>query len=208
MKNHKGESRRFAFIGYKSKDDADYAIKYFNGTFVNTMKIEVLEAKTFSDPNVPRSWKDKKMDAAFRLKQTEEKLKKLEEMQLKRNQKKKKKSNPIDERIANDDKLQEFLTTMKSTRTAKSWNNDMEIKEQSSTTNASAQENSTEPTAEVERDVEMANAPETESDDEYEEFNKKDTDEEPEEEEEQMVSLKDIDAESKPEDDNKENKRE
>ncbi|GMF06583.1 unnamed protein product [Ambrosiozyma monospora] len=48
----------------------------------------------------------------------------------------------------------------------------------------------------------MANAPETESDDEYEEFNKKDTDEEPEEEEEQMVSLKDIDAESKPEDDN------
>lgn len=41
MKKRNGESRKFAFIGYKSADAAERAVKYFNKSFIDTARIEV-----------------------------------------------------------------------------------------------------------------------------------------------------------------------
>ena len=62
MKKRNGESRKFAFIGYKSADAAERAVKYFNKSFIDTARIEVEFAKTFSDPTVPLSFKEKRKE--------------------------------------------------------------------------------------------------------------------------------------------------
>lgn len=40
-----GTSRRFAFVGFKSSDEAARAQKYFDRTFVDTTRISVLVVK-------------------------------------------------------------------------------------------------------------------------------------------------------------------
>src|SRR5262245_24209430 len=47
-RHSKGQSRRFAYIGYKSETDAQRAISYFNGTFIDTSRIAVEQAKAVS----------------------------------------------------------------------------------------------------------------------------------------------------------------
>jgi multiple RNA-binding domain-containing protein 1 len=34
-----GKSRQFAFIGFRTKEDAEEALKYFNSTYIDTCKI-------------------------------------------------------------------------------------------------------------------------------------------------------------------------
>lgn len=74
LKNREGKSRRFAFIGYKNEQDALDAVNYFDGSFIYTSKIEVDMAKSFADPRVPKSMKEKKREALKRLREKEEKL--------------------------------------------------------------------------------------------------------------------------------------
>ncbi|KAK9453544.1 hypothetical protein V1511DRAFT_527760 [Dipodascopsis uninucleata] len=52
MKTRSGKSRRFAFIGYRSVDDAKEAVKYFNKTFIGMARLDVDIAKTFIDASV------------------------------------------------------------------------------------------------------------------------------------------------------------
>jgi multiple RNA-binding domain-containing protein 1 len=40
-----GKFRRFGFIGYKSNKEAKGAVDYFNKTFVDTCRLEVVLAK-------------------------------------------------------------------------------------------------------------------------------------------------------------------
>lgn len=51
-----GESRRFAYIGYKSQEDAQSALDYYNGTYIHTSKISVEFAKMYGDNSLPRPW--------------------------------------------------------------------------------------------------------------------------------------------------------
>lgn len=39
------KSRRFGFVGFKSEEEAIEAKKYFNGTYIDTCKVEVEYAK-------------------------------------------------------------------------------------------------------------------------------------------------------------------
>ena len=41
-----GLSRKFGFVGYKSDEEAKAALKFFNGTYLNTSKLVVELAKT------------------------------------------------------------------------------------------------------------------------------------------------------------------
>ncbi|OLY85792.1 Multiple RNA-binding domain-containing protein 1 [Smittium mucronatum] len=56
MKNLKGDTRRFGFVGYKSEKEAKAAVRFFNGTFIDTSKIIVEFAKPIGDPQIPRAW--------------------------------------------------------------------------------------------------------------------------------------------------------
>ena len=117
-KDREGQSRRFAFIGYRNEDDAVDAVKYFNGTFLDTSKIEVSIAKSFADPAVPQPFKVKKREALKRLREREEQLQKFEERPKKD---KKQKKSEIDTEIEKNRKLQEFIETMKPSSQVASW---------------------------------------------------------------------------------------
>ena len=51
-----GVFRRFAFIGYSDQSSAQEAIKYFNGSYIGTSKVQVVEAKAYGDTSIPRPW--------------------------------------------------------------------------------------------------------------------------------------------------------
>ncbi|XP_074310808.1 multiple RNA-binding domain-containing protein 1-like [Silene latifolia] len=51
-----GKSRQFAFIGYRTDEEAQGAIKYFDKSFLDTSKISCDVARDDGDPNIPRTW--------------------------------------------------------------------------------------------------------------------------------------------------------
>ncbi|EDO19597.1 hypothetical protein Kpol_1018p135 [Vanderwaltozyma polyspora DSM 70294] len=121
LKDKNGQSRRFAFIGFRNEDDALDCIKYFNGSFVDTAKIEVSMAKSFADPTVPQSMKEKRREAYKRLREREEKL--LEEKSKKPKPQQNNQKSSIDAEIEKDKQLKEFIQTMNPTANTPSWEN-------------------------------------------------------------------------------------
>ena len=56
QKCRNGRSRHFGFVGYHSELEAETAVKHFNKTFLNSVRIEVEIAKRYGDPSIPRPW--------------------------------------------------------------------------------------------------------------------------------------------------------
>lgn len=192
MTKRNGESRRFAFIGYKSQQDADTAVKYFNKSFIDTAKIDVELAKTFSDPTVPMSMKEQRRLNFDRLKEKEERL--LQQEQQRQSKKQKVKST-IDQEIEANPKLKEFLEATKSSEHSKSWTND-ELADGSGAPSSKALE---EALAKQDQgqdkegsntQTEVPTAKEAASDDEYEDFNA--IGQNQSDDDEQMISLNDV----------------
>ena len=57
MHKEDGRSRNFCFVGYKTEQSAKEAIKYFNQTYLKTMKISVEKAKLQGDPSLKNKGK-------------------------------------------------------------------------------------------------------------------------------------------------------
>ncbi|CAN6240847.1 unnamed protein product [Urochloa humidicola] len=120
-----GKSRQFAFIGFRTKEDAQEALKYFNNTYIDTCKITCEVARKIGDPDAPRPW------SRHSLKKPEHDSKGKTnsgavDAPLKGT---KVKGTSADVRgskgsIANDPKLQEFLEVMQPRSKAKMWAND------------------------------------------------------------------------------------
>ncbi|ANZ77906.1 BA75_04600T0 [Komagataella pastoris] len=192
MKNRFGESRRFAFIGYKNAEDAEKAVSYFNDSFIDTARISVELAVTFADSNVPLSFKAKKRLAEDRIRDTEEKLKRLEEAPKKKN-----KINPIreiDEQIAKDHKLRDFMNALRPGSQTQTWADNSTVSGEGGPTNealveALAKNDKSEPTTEsVQHDP---NVSDHASDNEYDDFQKPIEDDKSEDEEE-MIPLSEV----------------
>jgi len=120
-----GKSRQFAFIGFRTNEEAEEALKYFNNTYIDTCKITCEVARKIGDPDAPRPW-------------SRHSLKKPEY-----DSKNKPKAGPVDAlpkstkvqgtsadvrgskgSVANDPKFQEFLEVMQPRSKAKMWAND------------------------------------------------------------------------------------
>ena len=56
VKRRDGVSRRFAFVGFHTHEDASKAIKFFDKTFFNTSRLKVEEALPVGDKHLPRAW--------------------------------------------------------------------------------------------------------------------------------------------------------
>lgn len=56
QKCRNGRSRHFGFVGYHSEQEGEAAVKHFNKTFLNSVRIEVEIAKRYGDPSIPRPW--------------------------------------------------------------------------------------------------------------------------------------------------------
>ncbi|CCD22631.1 RNA-binding ribosome biosynthesis protein MRD1 NDAI_0A04750 [Naumovozyma dairenensis CBS 421] len=200
LRDRNGESRRFAFIGYRNEEDAFDAVNYFNGSYINTAKIEVSMAKSFADPRVPQPMKEKKREAYKRFREKEEKL--LGEENDKKLRKKndvKEKHISIDAEIQKNKQLQEFIETMKPSNKVPSW--------EKATTDDFDSASVRDADKEGDDDDEMpgnsllaqalalnnksdtVKLQENESDDDYADFNAKNDDNEDVEETEPMMSL-------------------
>ncbi|OEL19567.1 Multiple RNA-binding domain-containing protein 1 [Dichanthelium oligosanthes] len=51
-----GKTRQFAFIGFRTNEEAEEALKYFNNTYIDTCKITCEVARKIGDPDAPRPW--------------------------------------------------------------------------------------------------------------------------------------------------------
>lgn len=202
MKKRNGESRQFAFIGYKSSEDADKAVAFFNRSYIDTARIEVLLAKTFSDPTVPKAIREKRKIMEQNLIEKEERLlREQEQQQLYKKQRLERKSK-LDEEIAANPKLHEFIETLKPSSQVQSWKNDS-LADGTGAPSVKALEDAlaqqdgvTTQQNNIEEKYDMATVPDAESDEEYEAFNRKDDD--ADEEEEMMMPLSSQNASSKP----------
>ncbi|KFK24909.1 hypothetical protein AALP_AA8G040800, partial [Arabis alpina] len=58
-----GKSRQFGYIGYRSEQEAQEALKYFNKSFIDTCRISIEIAYGVGDDNTPRPGKDNKNGA-------------------------------------------------------------------------------------------------------------------------------------------------
>ncbi|RLV90236.1 Multiple RNA-binding domain-containing protein 1 [Spathaspora sp. JA1] len=201
MKKRNGESRRFAFIGYKAIEDAEKAARFFNKSFIDTSRIDVELAKTFSDPNVPLSFREKRRQDEERLKMQEERLLEQENRAQVKRQKIKGVSE-IDEEISNNPKLREFMEVMKPSHQVKSWANDSTA-DGSGGPSAKDLEDALNHQTDVKSTIsehDVLQVEDNASDDEYTDFNAiKNNIEDYDEEEEQMINLADLNKESEEE---------
>lgn len=112
--NRTGQSRRFAFIGFKNEEDAQDAVKFHNNSFIHTSKIQVSLAKSFVDPSIPTPMKMKRQEALRKLREEEEQLlQQREDEKLGKNKNKKVKlSTDIEKEVEKNKQLKEFMETM------------------------------------------------------------------------------------------------
>lgn len=225
-KKNSGESRRFAFIGFKDINDAENAVKFFNGSFIDTAKISVELAKSFSDPNVPVSWKDKRKQREELLARTEERLQNMERAANSRKNKKQKREDNLTSKIEGNKQLKEFVEAMKPANQSKSWANDEVVNTDGAPTNDKLEEalgikpSSGNAAAKVNKPEVVAYKGDA-SDDEYDDFgvNNKDDDDDDDDGEvmvpfssttdadgdEKMMSLDDLEKKNEDADNNNDN---
>ena len=125
-----GKFRRFGFIGYKSEEQANAALLYFNNSFIDTSKITVDVAKNLGDESLPRPWSKYSEGSSANKRLKEKREKKTEKMNIEKLQSKdddhmnkeksvllkekdkKKKIKVLDE-LEHDVEFQEFLSVHK-----------------------------------------------------------------------------------------------
>ncbi|KAJ3102243.1 hypothetical protein HDU97_000679 [Phlyctochytrium planicorne] len=122
-KTKDGVFRRFGFIGYRTAKEAKNALKYFNGTFIDTSKIEVVEAKAVGDASLPRPWSQHTEGSSARSRRLEQekalelKRQEAERIRLERHNEAIRKEQERKARFyaseIDDPKLKEFLEVMK-----------------------------------------------------------------------------------------------
>ena len=143
-----GKSRHFGFIGYRSDQEAQDAVKHFNKTFINSVRIEVEIAKPYGDPSIPRPWsKYAKGSSAYAKlkKQLEEGVatkkedsadvdnsKKMKDQQLNHEIHKSKLTKVLADYydLEKDPAFREFITLHKKKDKRKTWSNELERNEE------------------------------------------------------------------------------
>ncbi|KAK8163889.1 hypothetical protein IWX90DRAFT_242754 [Phyllosticta citrichinensis] len=142
--------RRIGFVGYKTPEAAAKAVKYFNKTFIRMSRIGV----TLADPvgQAPEPRKRKRTPTAQVSDEKEHKSPASPENALKRKR-------GVDQEVASDPKLKEFMEVMKAPSKVKAWQNDDIQVDQT--------------VVESDTNVETVQVEEAESDEEYQTVEKK-----------------------------------
>ncbi|KAL0127217.1 hypothetical protein PUN28_005487 [Cardiocondyla obscurior] len=139
-----GKFRHFAFIGYKSEEQAKLAQSYFDQTFIDTCKVSVQQCANLGDPSKPRSWSKYASDSAHnKVKETSKSKEKqidsiekndIEDAKNKSKVKKKKadkkENNEIKqalEKHKDDPLFMEFLETHTNKDVKAVWKNDIDV---------------------------------------------------------------------------------
>ncbi|KAI3864260.1 hypothetical protein MKX03_006093 [Papaver bracteatum] len=118
MRTRDGKSRQFAFIGFRTEQQAEEALKYFNNSYMDTSRITCEIAHKVGDANIPRPWS---RHSATKKETVDESKKSggVKSSSNKRELKKNKKDLEVD-----DPQLREFLEVMQPRSKTKLWGND------------------------------------------------------------------------------------
>lgn len=117
VRDRAGQSRRFAFLGYRDASDAEDAVRYFDGSYIGTARIAVQQALSFADPAVPQGVRERKREAYRRMREREQQL----QEESAAPSKKQKQKESIDAEISRNQQLQEFIETMKPSANVGAW---------------------------------------------------------------------------------------
>ncbi|XAR56187.1 hypothetical protein NMG60_11036565 [Bertholletia excelsa] len=113
MRTKDGKSRQFGFVGFRTEQEAEQAINYFNKSYMDTSRIICEIAHKVGDPNIPRPWSRYSLKKQEKL--TEEGKKVSETKGAKQDKRDAKNEDP---------ELQEFLEVMQPRAKSKLWAND------------------------------------------------------------------------------------
>uniref|UniRef100_W5MP23 Probable RNA-binding protein 19 n=1 Tax=Lepisosteus oculatus TaxID=7918 RepID=W5MP23_LEPOC len=105
-----GKFRKFGFVGFKSEEDAERALKHFHKSFVDTSRITVEQCKSFGDPTKARAWSKHSRGSAARNSEQLEEKKAAADQGLKK--------------LEGDEGFQEFLAVHQNRAQAPTWAND------------------------------------------------------------------------------------
>nr|XP_012324436.1 probable RNA-binding protein 19 isoform X1 [Aotus nancymaae] len=114
-----GKFRKFGFIGFKTEEEAQKALKHFNKSFIDTSRITVEFCKSFGDPTKPRAWSKH----AKKPSQPKQPPKDSATPEVKKDEKKKKVAGQL-EKLKEDTEFQEFLSVHQRRVQAATWAND------------------------------------------------------------------------------------
>ncbi|XP_052209349.1 uncharacterized protein LOC127812867 [Diospyros lotus] len=119
MRTKDGKSRQFGFVGFRTEQEAEEALKYFNKSYMDTCRITCEIARKVGDPNIPRPWSRYSINKPQSSTQGENFVPKREGLEISKGGKNNKKD------IEDDDpQLQEFLQVMQPRVKSKLWGND------------------------------------------------------------------------------------
>ncbi|KAJ2615746.1 Multiple RNA-binding domain-containing protein 1 [Coemansia sp. RSA 1365] len=127
-----GKFRRFGYIGYRSEQEAQDALAFFNNTFIDTSKVYVEIAKPRGDVTLPRAWSIYTQGTSLYNKSHGIKNAKADALKKQRQQQQKEKTqNAIrtlyDELLVGnqeDPRFKEFLQVMAPRVSNRAWTND------------------------------------------------------------------------------------
>ncbi|KAF7990450.1 hypothetical protein HCN44_000255 [Aphidius gifuensis] len=117
-----GKFRHFGFVGYKTEEEANVALEYFNGSYMNAQKIKVEKSSDLGDANKPKSWSKYAPDSsayeknAQKISSDSKKSTEKEKKSKKKKDKKIEESNQVKEALEkhiNDPLFNEFLESHK-----------------------------------------------------------------------------------------------
>ncbi|OMO70468.1 hypothetical protein CCACVL1_18896 [Corchorus capsularis] len=119
-----GKSRQFAFIGYRTEQEAQEAIRYFNKSYLDTSRIICEIARKVGDANTPRPWSHHSLKKQENVAETGEKTDGAKGSGVISSKGGKK---VVDNSENDDPQLQEFLQVMQPRARSKMWANDIVI---------------------------------------------------------------------------------
>ncbi|XP_006827686.3 LOW QUALITY PROTEIN: multiple RNA-binding domain-containing protein 1 [Amborella trichopoda] len=133
MRTKDGKSRQFAFIGFRTEEEAKEAIKYFHNSYLDTSRITCEVARKIGDPDIPRPWSQhsankKGSNAGDNGKNSSSKSSEGKHEKIKS-------AKHSEENRDQDPQLQEFLEVMQPRSKSKLWANDTIISDEHHTSN-------------------------------------------------------------------------
>ncbi|KAF3939845.1 Nucleolin [Dactylella cylindrospora] len=122
--------RRIAFIGYKTPEQAEIAVKYFDRSFIKTSKLSVEIAKSAKDDNIGRPWSANiPGTSAYAKKHSLDDASAAKSKSLKRKRDQVESNKPEESKIIDekDPRYLEYMQLMKGRANTKIWENETAI---------------------------------------------------------------------------------
>ncbi|KAF7661994.1 hypothetical protein LDENG_00248920 [Lucifuga dentata] len=113
-----GKFRKFGFVGFKTEEDANKALKHFNKSFVDTSRVTVEMCKAFGDPTKARAWSKHTQSTG------QDKPSGLVDTDSKKKKKQKKEVNTTLANLEEDQGFKEFMSVHQNRSQAPTWAND------------------------------------------------------------------------------------